>query len=217
MYKTKIISIEGIEYSGKIQLFNDLRKHYKDNPDICFISQPESTITDSNCISISDLRDIDPIRYSFEYHLDKLDQMYKAVKNALDCKTYKLIITQGSIYSLKAIYLARDVNNDNITFTQYQLYNSIFNRFANELTLDGVIHFQAGPEICHLRSQLMDDIYSYDLQYFEEEQEAYTRWLNVISAVLQIKINGFKYLGLDKCQKESMALIDYISNILKRK
>jgi thymidylate kinase len=195
--KSKIISLEGITFSRKTELFESLKDDYKDYESVCFIPEQESTLTDSQCKSISDLRDSNPKKYSFAYHLDKLEMMYKAVKNAVDLK-YKVIITEGSIYSLKTVYLADDVNNDNITFLQYQLYNSIFNRFANELSLECVIFFDAIPKISYLRRQLIVSKNLYQLESFEAESDGFKRWLSVISSVPQIKIHGCSSHSLKK-------------------
>jgi thymidylate kinase len=207
--KCKLVSLEGITYSGRIQLFNDLKEYYKQCNHICFIPEPKSTLTDSNCKSIYDLKMSDPEKYAFQYHLDRLEMMYKAVKNAIDLNMYDLIITEGSLYSQKAVHLANDVNIDNITFVQYQLYNNIFNRFANEIQLNGIIYVDTHPEICSLRNQLMNDR-PISIDQLETDSEAYDRWLNVITAVPQLSINGTQLSTMIKALRKAKKFINRI-------
>jgi hypothetical protein len=94
---------------------------------------------------------------------------------------------------MKSVYLSESVNRDEITFLQYQLYNEIFNRYANEVSLDGIMYFKTIPAVCLLRSRLTQCDYSISLERVGTFDEAYERWLNCISAVPQIKINGERY------------------------
>lgn len=189
----KVISIEGNKFSGSNQLFKDLQKYYEHDDSVCFISRPVSQLTDNKCNSIDQLYHIEPEQYAFTYHLDRLTMMYKAVKNALDCEKFDLIITEESIYSLKAVYLTESVNRGEIPFLQYQLYCEIFNRYANELSLDGILYFKTSPIVCHLRSRLVNDPNTSTLEQFETFDEAFERWLNVISAIPRHRIYETTY------------------------
>jgi deoxyadenosine/deoxycytidine kinase len=192
--RSKIVSVEGSINSGKGYLFEALKSRFEGNNRTCFVSLPTETwfsLTDAQSNDIVNLNEVNPNRYGFEYHLYCLTTIYKEIKKALDSKQFSLVVTERSIYSCKAVFLSEAVDRNEISFLQHQIYNEVFNMYANELNLDGVVYLKTPPSVCLLLSQLNGE--SQQMEHLTSVCNAYDKWLDIISAVPQCLVSGADY------------------------
>jgi deoxyadenosine/deoxycytidine kinase len=193
---TKLISIEGNIFSGKGELFEDLKARFRYDNSICFIELPREewfNMTDKDNTNIVNLNANEPHRYSFEYHLHVLNTIYTATKRALDARQYRLIVSERSIYTCKSVFLTQAINRQEVTFLQYQLYCSIFQGYANDLPLHGFIFLRTSPKI----SLFLSHMYSKDetIENITKYNDNYEKGLSEnISSKPHCILNGSDFL-----------------------
>jgi len=166
------VSLEGNIGSGKSTLLENLRSHFKNNPNIIFLKEPIdewATIQDENGITMLEKFYQDQTKYSFAFqmmaYISRLNNLKKAVETIQQSstvfneineinktkKTKKIIITERSLFTDKMVFAQMLYDSGNMESIEFQVYLKWFDAFIQEFPLSKIIYVKTNPEICHYR------------------------------------------------------------------
>jgi deoxyadenosine/deoxycytidine kinase len=160
------VSLEGNIGSGKSTLLENLRSHFKNNPNIIFLKEPVdewATIQDENGITMLEKFYQDQTKYSFAFqmmaYISRLNNLKKAVETIQQSstvfneinKTKKIIITERSLFTDKMVFAQMLYDSGNMESIEFQVYLKWFDAFIQEFPLSKIIYVKTNPEICHYR------------------------------------------------------------------
>jgi deoxyadenosine/deoxycytidine kinase len=155
-----IISIEGNIGSGKSTLLENLRSHYKDNPNVIFLKEPVdewATIKDEKGITMLEKFYQDQTKYSFAFqmmaYISRLNILKKTVEmiRQTSSTNKKIIITERSLYTDKMVFAQMLYDSGKMESIEFQVYLKWFDSFIEEFPVSKIIYVKTNPEICHYR------------------------------------------------------------------
>ncbi len=191
----KLISIEGNIGAGKTTFVHQLQKHFKNNTDIIFITEPVDiweNIKDSNNISILEKFYNDPEKYAFSFqimaYVTRLNLITKAIVDNPQCK---LIITERSLDADRNVFAKMLYDDGLIEDINYNIYLQFYNSYKEKYKSSGIIYINADPAICDVRinkrNRSGED--SVKLSYLEKCGKYHNTWIHSQSNILSIDAN----------------------------
>jgi len=196
-----IISIEGNIGSGKSTFVNLLKENCKDRDDICFLQEPVDQwlqIKDNEGNILQHYYK-DQQKYSFAFQMMAYISRLSLLREAMQNKQYKFIITERSLFTDKEVFCKMLYDDKFINEIEYQIYNKWFYEFDNWLSdFDPkfiFIYFQCDPTISYERVKLRARIEeTIPLEYLVNCHDYHEKWLTmqdkiIIDATPDIRLN----------------------------
>jgi deoxyguanosine kinase len=152
----KIISIEGNIGSGKSTFLERLRKHYADNDQVIFSTEPVhlwENIKDTYGQTMLQKFYGNQEKYAFSFQMMAYISRLSILRNIMKMKTDKpiVIITERSLYTDKYVFAKMLYDDELIEDVNYQIYDQWFYEFASELPIKNHIYLKANPDVCYNR------------------------------------------------------------------
>lgn len=160
----EIISIEGNIGSGKSTLLANLKKYYKNNPNVVFLKEPVDEwekITDEKNVTILEKFYTDQEKYSFPFQMMAYVSRLKVLRDALKehvinstTNDKKIFITERSLYTDKMVFAKMLYDSGKIEQINYKIYLNWFHTFSEDFLVSKIIYVKTEPERCHDRITL---------------------------------------------------------------
>lgn len=148
---TVIFSIDGNIGSGKSRLVSDLEEFYRDRDDIYFAPEPVEewhSVVDKDGIPILTNLYKDPKKYAFRFQMMAYISRLKLLKDAINNKKYKIIITERSVLTDRNVFAKMLYDDGKIEEDEYTIYNKWFYAFLDDVDVAGLIYVRASPDTC---------------------------------------------------------------------
>ena len=189
-----ILSIDGNIGSGKSTLYNNLKNHYKDRDDICFVPEPVDSwhdIQDSDGTPILTNLYKDTKRYAFRFQMMAYISRLHLLKEAIKKNKYRIIFTERCVQTDRNVFAKMLYDDGNIEEDEYHIYNKWFDEFLHEIKIEGIIYVKADPKTCldrvNSRAREGENI---PIEYLQKCHEYHENWLSTISNILTIDANS---------------------------
>lgn len=171
-----LISIEGNIGSGKSTLVNHIRKEY---PHVVIVDEPVeewSSITDLDGTTILEKYYGDQERWAFAF---QMMAFITRVKRLSCIPKDKIVITERSVFTDKAIFAKMLYDSKKISEIEYKIYRKWFDEFASTIKVDHIIYMKTPPTVCFdrviSRGRQGETI---PLEYLEECHVYHEKWLS---------------------------------------
>uniref|UniRef100_A0A6C0DR16 Deoxynucleoside kinase domain-containing protein n=1 Tax=viral metagenome TaxID=1070528 RepID=A0A6C0DR16_9ZZZZ len=154
---SRIFTIEGNIGSGKSTLLENLKDHYKYNPNVIFLQEPVDeweSIKDSEGTTMLQKFYQDQAKYSFPFQMMAYISRLALLKKCCEEHPNATIITERSLYTDKYVFAKMLFDGGFIEDVNYQIYKRWFDTFANEFPIHGIIYVNTNYEICNERIKL---------------------------------------------------------------
>jgi deoxyadenosine/deoxycytidine kinase len=153
----KLFSIEGNIGSGKSTLLENLKQHYKDNPNVLFLKEPVDEwekIKDFEGNTMLKKFYADTEKYSFAFqmmaYISRLNILKQTLKT-LDPNQHYVLISERSLYTDKEVFAKMLHDQDKIEDVCYQIYLTWFHSFSEDFIINRAIYVKTDPENCYER------------------------------------------------------------------
>ena len=191
----KLISIEGNIGAGKTTFVQQLKKHFHNNNEIIFITEPVDiweNIKDSQNISILEKFYNNPKQYAFSFqvmaYVTRLNLITKAIVDNPQCK---IIITERSLDADKNVFAKMLYDDGLIDEINYKIYLQFYNSYKEKYYSNGIIYINAEPATCderiNKRNRTGEE--SVKLSYLNKCGEYHNAWIYSQSNILTIDAN----------------------------
>ena len=208
-----ILSIDGNIGSGKSTLYNNLKKHYEDRSDICFVPEPVDdwkNIVDSEKVPILTNLYKNTAKYAFRFQMMAYISRLHLLRQKVKENKYKIIISERSVETDKNVFAKMLYDDGMIEHDEYQIYNKWFNEFLDDIKLTGIIYVKAEPSICYdrvkIRAREGENI---PIEYLQKCHNYHEDWLSSIENKLTIEANeNVRNDETDNLRKEWIKTID---------
>ena len=189
---SSVISIEGNIGSGKSTILEELRKHYGNNSQFCFLTEPVQewqSICDTDGENIIQKYYKDQNKYAFSFQMMAYITRLKALKTALK-DGCKYIVTERSPLSDKFIFAQMLYDDEKIEKINYDIYSKWFSTFLEDLPEIRHMYIKTTPDVAqarvHKRAREGENI---PLPYLTKCHEYHESWMKNSLCVLQINGN----------------------------
>ena len=211
--QTAILSIDGNIGSGKSTLYNNLKKHYEDRSDICFVPEPVDdwkNIVDSENVPILTNLYKNTATYAFRFQMMAYISRLHLLRQKVKENKYKIIISERSVETDKNVFAKMLYDDGMIEHDEYQIYNKWFDEFLDDIKLTGIIYVKAEPSICYdrvkIRAREGENI---PIEYLQKCHNYHEDWLSSIENKLTIEANeNVRNDETDNLRKEWIKTID---------
>lgn len=178
-----LISIEGNIGTGKTTLFEILKDHYKDNPNIIFISEPVDKwikLTDTDGENILEKFYKDQSRWSYSF------QMHAFITRSKEILNYhtsdKIIISERSVLTDHNVFADLLHKQNKISELEWKLYIEWFNWLTDtnpEIKPDKYIYLKADPNISYerIKKRTRAEESNIPLEYIKDVSNQHDNWL----------------------------------------
>lgn len=194
--KPLLVSVEGNIGAGKSTLLENLKRELKD-ASVVFLQEPVDmweAIRDSTTDeTILQHFYKDPAKYAFSFQVlayaTRLSMLRKTITENPECR---VVICERSLDADKQIFAKMLQKDGMIEEIQYKIYETFFDEFSKEFTLDGIIYLDIDPLVCHERVGVRnrDGEEGISLDYLYRCREHHDIWLKDNSRVLKITDNN---------------------------
>jgi len=150
----RIISIEGNIGTGKTTFLRNLKKHFENREDVCFLDEPVDLWM--NCKdqegNILEHYYKDQKKYGFQFQMMAYISRLSILRKALENPQYKYIISERSLFTDKHIFCKMLYDEGIIEEIGFQIYNMWFEEFISFSSFVP-IYLRTLPEISFERVQ----------------------------------------------------------------
>ena len=134
-HSTQVFSIEGNIGTGKSTFLEELKTHYKDNSQVCFLDEPIhiwNSITDKEGITILEKYYGNQEKYAFSFQMMAFISRLTSLRTALT-KGYDIIIMERSLHTDCNVFAKMLYDDKKIEEIEYSIYKKWFDDFTKEL------------------------------------------------------------------------------------
>ena len=150
----RIISIEGNIGTGKTTFLRNLKKHFENREDVCFLDEPVDLWM--NCKdqegNILEHYYKDQKKYGFQFQMMAYISRLSILRKALENPKYKYIISERSLFTDKHIFCKMLYDDGIIEEIGFQIYNMWFDEFISFSSFVPV-YLRTLPEVSYERVQ----------------------------------------------------------------
>jgi len=194
----KIISIEGNIGSGK----STLKKMIESSKAFTSAFKCPVFFVDEPVDEWENIKDLDGCniienfyknqgKYAFPFQMMAYISRLKCIKNVIEHNKDKdcIIICERSIWSDRHIFCKMLYDQGDINEIEYKIYNTWFDEFSTNYTIDGIIYVTTEPPLCidriSKRNRSGENI---SLEYLENCHKYHTNWLGNYSQNVKLNI-----------------------------
>lgn len=190
-----LISIEGNIGSGKSTLVKWLRNEFKNDERFIFIDEPLNmwlNNIDENGENMLNKFYNDQQKYGFAFQVMSYTSKMHLVKKALLNNPNKIIITERCIHTDKEVFSKMLYNEGKIETVCYNIYQTMFNEFLNDLGVDKFIYVNTQPEICYnrVKKRKREEEDGIPFDYLNICDKYHQEWVNNLDNVLKLDGNN---------------------------
>jgi len=188
-----ILSIDGNIGSGKSTLYKDLQEYYKNHPDICFVPEPVddwTNIVDGENTPILTNLYKDTKRYAFRFQMMAYISRLHLLRQKVKENKYKIIISERSVQTDRNVFARMLYDDGMIEHDEYQIYNTWFDEFLDDMRLGGIIYVKADREICSGRVKIRGRAgETIAIEYLQKCHDYHETWLKDVTEKIVIEAN----------------------------
>lgn len=196
----QIISIEGNIGSGKSTLLAKLSEELKEHEDICFLQEPVNiwnTIKDENGTTILEKFYSETEKHAFEFQMMAYISRLSILKNAVNSKKYKYIISERCVYTDSNVFEQMLYDDKKITETQHIIYRKWFDEFISDFPISKIIYVKTDPDTAFTRVVRRNRIGEHiPLGYLQRCNKYHDNWIhyfNINTLTIDANIDTAEY------------------------
>ena len=184
-----VVSIEGNIGSGKSTILEFLKKRFKDNKSIAFLSEPVDVwreIKDEDGIDLLTNFYKNQEKFSFHFQMAAYISRIAAItKLQENNKEIKLIIVERSIWTDKNVFAKMLYDDGKISKLEYNIYLKWFDEFSKLINHSLNIYIKTKPEVAFDRVKKRNRSgETIPLEYLQKCHKYHNEWLNYNSHIL---------------------------------
>jgi deoxyadenosine/deoxycytidine kinase len=190
-----IISVEGNIGSGKSTLVHWLKNEFKDDDRFIFLQEPVDmwlNNVDKNGENMLNKFYNNQEKYAFSFQVMSYTSKLHLIKESIKNNPGKIIITERCVHTDKEVFAKMLYNDGKIEEVCYNIYQTMFSEFLNDMGVKKFIFVNTNPTICYnrIKKRNRHEESGISLEYLEKCDHYHKDWMNNINNILCLDGNN---------------------------